>query len=118
MSDVIQRPGQENWAQSIYNWITRRTGITTQTTTYTVSENVFYVRANVTSAGFTVTLPLALGRDGRQILVKKIDSSGNTLTVGVSGSDTIEGSTTVTTTTQWDKWLFISNGNDAWERLI
>ncbi len=117
MSDLVQRPGSENWEQSVFQWISRRTGITTQTTTYTVAENIFYVRCNVTSAGFTVTLPLAKGRDGRQIVVKKIDASGNTLTVGISGSDTIQGSATVTTTTQWASWIFISNGNNAWELL-
>lgn len=117
MSDNVQRPGSDNWVQSVYNWITRRTGIVSVSAAYTIADNVFYVRADVTSAGFTVTLPLALGRDGRQILVKKIDSSGNTLTVGVSGSDTIQGSATVTTTTQWASWLFISNGNATWERI-
>ncbi len=118
MSDIIQRPGSQNWDQSVYQWISRRTGIASVSAAYTVAENIFYVRADVSGVGFTVTLPPALGRDGRMILVKKIDSSGNTLTVGISGSDTIEGSATVTTATQWGKWLFISNGNNAWERLI
>jgi len=92
-------------------------GIASVSAAYTVAENIFYVRADVSGAGFTVTLPLALGRDGRMILVKKIDSSGNTLTVGISGSDTIEGSASVTTTTQYKSWLFISNGNATWERI-
>ena len=120
MADGVQRPdGQPDygWFLSLFDWVKRRVNIVSVTTTYTIAENVFYVRADVTSAGFTVTLPLAKGRDGRQILVKKIDGSGNTLTVGVSGSDTIEGSATVTTTTQWTSWLFISNGNATWERI-
>jgi len=107
----------KNWLSKIAGWINTYISLTTVTAAYTVPENVFYVRADVSGGGFTVTLPPAQGRDGRQILVKKIDSSGNTLTVGVSGSDTIQGGATVTTATQWGSWLFISNGNATWERI-
>lgn len=105
----------ERWLQPVADWIQSRVGIVSVTAAYTVPASVFYVRADVTSAGFTVTLPAAAGRDGRQICVKKIDASGNTLTVGVTGSDTIDGGATVTTVVQYLSWTFISNGNTGWE---
>ncbi|MCR4308365.1 MAG: hypothetical protein NUV80_07490 [Candidatus Berkelbacteria bacterium] len=108
--DVVER-----WLQPLADWIQSRVGVVSVTAAYTVPANIFYVRADVTSAGFQVTLPLAAGKDGRQICVKKIDASGNTLTLGITGSDTIEGSATKTTTTQWARWVVISNGNATWE---
>lgn len=121
MADGIDPPVQTVgsnlflWFGTLWKWIQSRTGIVTVTAAYTVPANIFYVRADVTSAGFTVTLPAAAKRDGRQICVKKIDSSGNTLTVGVTGSDTIDGAATKTTATQYVSWVFISNGNAGWE---
>lgn len=103
------------WIQTLGVWVTSRVGVVTVTAAYTVPANIFFVRADVTAGGFSVTLPLAVGKDGRQISVMKIDASGNTLTVIPTGSDTINASASVTTTTRFAKWIFISNGNNAWE---
>jgi len=105
------------WLSFIYQWIRSRIGIVTVTAAYTVPSNIFYVRADVSAGGFQVTLPAAKNQDGRQICIKKIDSSANTLTIGRTGSDTLDGATQVTTTIQYDTYTFISNGNIIWEVL-
>ena len=71
------------------------------------------LNCDVTSAGFTVTLPPAADVLGRVYVVQKVDASGNTLTLDADGSETIDGATTWTTTTQWDKVTVQSDGT-AW----
>jgi hypothetical protein len=79
---------------------------------------VFYVRVDATAGAVTITLPSALDCGGRQILVCKVDSSGNAVTVQRRGSDAIESGTSVSLSAQWDKTLLISNDVDGWEKLI
>jgi len=49
-----------------------------------------------------------------QILVVKIDSSANTVTLNRAGSDTILGATTYVLTTQWQSALLDNNGIHSW----
>ena len=104
----------KRWISNLYDYIITCTKVVTVTTTYTVAADVFYVRADATAGIFTVTLPTALNNQGRPVLVKKIDSSVNAVTVSGTGSDTIEGGT-VSLATQWSRTHLISNGNAAWE---
>jgi hypothetical protein len=48
---------------------------------------------------------------------KKIDSSGNAVTVTGNGAETIDGSNTVALSTQWAKVMIVSNGT-SWEKLV
>lgn len=105
----------KRWVNLLYNVIASMVAVTTVSTTYTAKAADGYIRADGTSAGFTVTLPSATDNVGRKICIKKIDSSGHTITIGVTGSDTIEGSATKTLSTQWAKYTVISNGIDGWE---
>lgn len=59
-----------------------------------VGESAFSIFMDATSGNKTVTLPTGLSVPGRMYVIKKIDSSSNTVTVGVSGGDTIDGSST------------------------
>lgn len=110
--------GMKAWFQQIYRWITQRSMLTNVTTTYTVLENIYYVRADATAGAFTVTIPAALGRDGRQILICKVDAGVNAITVAATGTDTIQGAATISLAAQWSKALLISNGNNGWERIV
>ena len=61
------------------------------------SPNVQYIPCDATSAAFNVTLPLALvGIVGQIFQIKKIDSSGNAVTILRNGSDQILGTSLVT----------------------
>lgn len=110
--------GFYGWFDTVRRWVDSRVKLANKTAAYTVESLVYYVRADATSAGFTVTLPAASSHAGRQILVCKIDSSGNAVTVAAAGSDTIQGSATISLAAQWNKALLISNGNNGWERLV
>ncbi len=105
----------KRWLNSIYLWSASEVNIVTVVTTYSVAALVYYVRGNATGGSFTITLPAAMNLQGRRILVKKIDSSGNAITLAAAGSDTIEGSATKSLASQWDHYHLISNGVDTWE---
>lgn len=72
---------------------------TAQTTTYSAAVNDL-ILADATSAGFTITLPTA-PTDRARIVIKKVDSSANVVTINAGGSDkfnTSSGPTSATLT--------------------
>ncbi len=78
--------------------IARYTTTSTQTSGYTTAFGE-KVNCDPSGGGFTVTLPPISGGDGRQILIKNVTTSTNTITIDGDGSETIDGSTTKTITT-------------------
>lgn len=100
------------WFQSIYRYVQSRTRVVSKTAAYSVESDVFLVRVDTTSAGFTVMLPPAATYPGRQIAVKKIDASANNVTVDGDGSETIDGAATKVWNTQYLSYTFISNGTN------
>lgn len=74
------------------------------------------LRVDATSANRTVTLPAASGCSGRIYVVKKIDSSGNTVTIDGNASETIDGALTKVLTAQYEKTMIQSNGS-SWDVL-
>lgn len=70
---------------------------------------------NATSGAITATLPLAAAAgDGFTIAVKKTDSSSNAIAFAVSGSDTIDGTSSLSLTRQYDWIVLISDGSASW----
>lgn len=67
--------------------------VASKTTTYTITSSDDVILGDATSAGFTVSLPTAVGWTKR-ITIKKIDSSTNAVTVGTTGGETIDGNST------------------------
>ena len=84
--------------------------ITTVTANYTVCANDYTVLCN-NSVSITITLPTAAGISGRIIVIKKLTATSTT--IDGYGSETIDGATTVVSTTQWLSWMLQSNGT-AW----
>lgn len=78
---------------------TRLTGleteIITRTADYTVTETDHTILVDATSGNVTITLRTAVG--SKQLYnIKRIDNSGNTVTVATTSSQTIDGATTYT----------------------
>jgi hypothetical protein len=84
------------------------------TTTYSVALEDMYVLADATSGAFTVTLPAASSNECRVIHIKKSDSSGNAVTIGITGGDDIEGSATKSLATQYKSFTLYSSGGARW----
>ena len=81
-----------------------------KTSAYTIADD-YSIPCNATSAAFTVTLPQAIGCPGRIYIIKKIDASGNAVTVQGSGSEPIDASNTYALASQWKYVVVQSTGS-------
>jgi len=101
---------------SLPAWGTVNGTFTTSTqtgTTYTVGSTDTVVFADATSNNVAITLPAAVGVAGYRFYIKRIDSSGHTVTIQRTGSDTIDGMTSFTLDLQYTAFAVVSNGS-AW----
>lgn len=87
------------------------------TTTTTLTTSHYYIAADATSGSFSLNLPAASTVTERVYIIKKIDSSANTVTVDPNSTETIDGSTTVVLSQQYQTIWIVSNGSN-WEQLI
>lgn len=111
--DNLQRP-TNSWLRQVYSWIKKITWPdVSQTASFTASQSYFYP-VDATSGSITVTLPLASTMLGKQYMIKKMDASANTVVVVRTGSDTIDGATSVTLTNQYNSLTVISDGISKW----
>lgn len=97
-------------------WAKNDTGITSVTTTYTALDTDKTIFCDATSAAFTVTLPAAASNVGRIYVIQKTDSGGNAVTIDGNASETINGSTTASVSTQWQSYQIQSNGTN-WTKI-
>lgn len=98
------------------NWIilasSKQDGIVTKSSAYTATLNDDTILCDTSSAGFTLNLMAAVGTSGKVLIIKKISSDGNTLTIDGNASETIDGATTATITTQYAKIIIQSDGSN------
>ncbi len=91
----------------------RPLSVVSKTTTYTMLSTDDLILAS--GSAFTVTLGAASATPGKQITIKKTDSSlTNIITVARAGSDTIDGATSVTLNTQYEYFTLVSDGTSSW----
>lgn len=92
--------------------------IVTKTTTYTATVSDYTILCDATGGGFTVTLPAATSFSGGILCIKKIDATGNTVTIDGNASETIDGATTqsldvtqeaITIQSSGTNWFIISS---------
>ena len=89
------------------------TSITTKTTDYTATVNDDVILCDASSGAMTITLFSAVGGEGQQLTIKKIDSSSNNVAIDADGTETIDGELTVCIETQYDSLTLISD-NTNW----
>ncbi len=78
--------------------------------TATLADHILFGDAN--GGAFSITLPAASGNDGLVYRVKKVDSSGNAVTIDGNGSETIDGSTTKVLAAQYDTVEIVCDGSN------
>jgi hypothetical protein len=90
--------------------------ITTNTTLNKINYN--FITVDATSGNVTITLPAASASFGDQIgldlIFKRLDNSGNTVTIQRAGSDTIDGATSFALTTQYESKRLRAISTSAW----
>lgn len=84
----------------------------TKTSNYTITGSDTVIFADATSGNVAITLPVASGLSGYKFFIKRIDGSGNTCSVARSGSDTIDGQTSVSVDQQYTSLMVVSNGSN------
>lgn len=84
-----------------------------KTSTYTATSADYTIKNDATSGAITINLPTASGISGRIYTIKKVDSSGNAVTVDPNGSETIDGAATYSLATQW-KYVTIQSDGTNW----
>lgn len=84
-----------------------------KTASYLVNYNDAVILADATAGAITISLPPAREMEQKRITVKKIDSSGNAVTIDPNGAETIDGTATKAITVQYTSYEFISL-NGAW----
>jgi hypothetical protein len=78
------------------------TGTVAKTASYTVTVNDYQIECDATSGAITLTLPaLSTCTAGQEFVAVKTDSSGNSVTFDGNASETINGATTLSTSTQY-----------------
>ena len=80
--------------------------------TLDVTDSLALVDASSTSV--IITLPTAVGIQGRRYDIKKIDSSSNTVVVQPNGSETIDGCNPMTISKQYTNMTIVSDGSNWW----
>ncbi len=71
------------------------------------------ILADSTAGAIVLTLPPA-ATEGVLYHIKKVDSSPNTVAIATSGSDKIDGDSSVGATTQYESVTMISDGTTNW----
>lgn len=85
---------------------------TTKSGNYTLTTSDYMVAVDANAAAVTITLPAASGNTGLTYVIKKIDSSGNNVTIDANGSETIDGSATVVLSSQWQSKMIMCDGSN------
>lgn len=84
-----------------------------KTASFTVDQpGVYYCDA--ASGAITATLPSAAASAGWFIMVVRTNSGANAVTVQRAGSDTIEGATSLTLSSQYSKAAVFGDGGTVW----
>jgi hypothetical protein len=86
------------------------TRIATKSANYTADATDHIIIVDASGGNRTITLPSAVGLDGRQYIIKKKDSSANSAIIAAAGSETIDGDATVSLTMQWSVRTIVSDG--------
>jgi len=92
----------------------RAHAIATKTAAYQMSVFDYCILANGAGGGFTVGLPSAVGIAGQELIVKKIDTTANVITVAAAGGQFIDNAASVAMSTPYTSLTLISDGANFW----
>lgn len=85
--------------------------VQTKTSAYTALNTDALILCS--GAAFTVTLYTAVGNSGREITIKKTDTTtANKITIAFNGAETADGASTLVLYAQYDEYTLISNGQN------
>ena len=83
-------------------------------TTGSVAADDYALFVDASGGAVTVNLPAVASNSGRVLNVKKVDSSGNAVTLDGNASETIDGATTLAIATQYQSYTVHCDGSAWW----
>lgn len=90
--------------------------VVTKTANFTATAAESVILCNAGLGGFTITLPAAAGISGKEYEIKKIDATGNVVTVDGNAAETIDGDPTFPLDTE-DAALWLVSDGANWQVL-
>lgn len=84
----------------------------TVTSDYTITDVDRYIFADASASALTITLPDAANYTGMEFDVKAVNTTGGSITLATTSSQTIDGETTQIISTQYENLTMISNGSE------
>lgn len=93
--------------------------VANKTANYTATSTDHEIRCDASGGAFTITLPSTSGTNidtGKRYIVKKVDSSSNAVTIATTSSQTIDGVTTKSLSSQYQT-LEVQNNGTNWDVL-
>lgn len=111
---------EQNESTSILNiditedrvYATKRWNYTAVSVNTTLNDAHTVVTVDATGGTRTITLPTAVGIRGKVYVIKKIDSTTNTVIIDPNGAQTIDGASSEILRIQWDSLFIQSNGSN------
>jgi len=88
----------------------RTSRIATKTGAYTITAADSIILADASGGAFTVTLPPAAVNN--VFTIKKVDASGNLVTIDGDGEETIDGDLTVALSAQYESLTLVTDGSN------
>jgi hypothetical protein len=88
------------------------TAVATKVASYNITAADHKIFANASAGDMVITLPSAIGAGGREYYIKRIDGSGNLLTLASAGG-TIDGANSILINTQYD-FVQVTSDNTNW----
>jgi len=83
----------------------------TITSDYTTTESDCYIFADASSGNISITLTTI---EGQELMIKKTDSSSNTVTI-IPSSGNIEGNSSLTLSSQYEYYRLYCDGTNWWK---
>jgi hypothetical protein len=108
------------WTEDNITTIGQQITVSAKTSNYTVtvSDNDTYFTMDASAGARTFTLPAASSAgSGFRVRFKKIDSSSNAVTITPNGSDTIDGASSLSLSSQYSFATIVSNGTTWYVEL-
>lgn len=103
----------KDWINKLYQYLTFASNVVSVTSNYEAKMTDKYILMDATAGVRTVLLPFAAGNLGKEIIIKKNDATGNSVTANSRGSELIDGSASVSTTTKLSTIKVVSD-NTNW----
>lgn len=108
LPDLIERISPEEGEVYAGEQNVRQTAVST-----TATDSDYLILCDCSAGGVIVSLVSAT-KAGKTLVIVKVDSTANAVTVSPFGNDTIEGEPSKTLASQYDKAILTANGVSAW----